>query len=69
MRRAPFLSRSGALARVVSICLLGPTGANSKDLGRLFGGEGKIAFVTKPYPELELLNALSSLGIRARPKR
>ncbi len=45
------------------------TGANSKELEALFEGQGKIAFVTKPYLEPELLKALSSLGIRAAPKR
>jgi PAS domain S-box-containing protein len=40
------------------------TGADSNELRSLFKGEERIAFVTKPYTERELLMALSSLGLR-----
>jgi PAS domain S-box-containing protein len=45
------------------------TGAGSKELQSQFKGEGRTAFVTKPYTKSDLLNALSSLGIpSARPQ-
>jgi CheY-like chemotaxis protein len=40
------------------------TGAGSQETTPLFKGQERIAFVEKPYTEHELLNALSSLGIR-----
>jgi signal transduction histidine kinase len=43
------------------------TGADSKELRSLFKGEERIAFVTKPYTERDLLMALSSLGLRSMP--
>jgi CheY-like chemotaxis protein len=43
------------------------TGADSKELRSLFKGEERIAFVTKPYTERDLLMALSSLGLRSKP--
>jgi PAS domain S-box-containing protein len=45
------------------------TGAGSTELQLQFKGEGRTAFVTKPYTEQDLLTALSSLGIsnRRRP--
>jgi CheY-like chemotaxis protein len=39
------------------------TGAGSQELQSQFRGEGRIAFVTKPYTEEALLAALASLGI------
>jgi hypothetical protein len=45
------------------------TGAGSEEIRTLFAGQEKIAFVTKPYREVELLSALSSLGIPAEAKR
>jgi len=45
------------------------TGADSEEIRTLFAGQEKIAFVTKPYREVELLSALSSLGIPAEAKR
>lgn len=35
------------------------TGAGSEEIRTLFAGQEKIAFVTKPYREVELLSALS----------
>jgi CheY-like chemotaxis protein len=46
------------------------TGAGSNELQLQFKGEGRTAFVTKPYTKQELLTALSSLGIavaKAKP--
>jgi CheY-like chemotaxis protein len=43
------------------------TGADSKELRSLFKGKERIAFVTKPYTERDLLMALTSLGLRSKP--
>jgi PAS domain S-box-containing protein len=40
------------------------TGLGKSDLRPMFKGEDKIAFVSKPYSEQNLLNALRSLGVR-----
>jgi CheY-like chemotaxis protein len=45
------------------------TGAGSKELRAVFEGEERITFVTKPYLEAELLNALSLLGLRRGAER
>jgi CheY-like chemotaxis protein len=56
-------------AHYPSLPIVLATGARSKELEMLVKGEERMAAVTKPYSERDLLNALASVGIHSsKPK-